>query len=97
MDADFIRFEGLRWFNPITDTGSRTLRFRYANGSSGNRPLAIAVNGSTVSAGLSFAPTGAWTSWGMATLSVNLPAGTVRIRASTTGSNGANIDSLMVE
>jgi hypothetical protein len=28
MDADFIRFEGLRWFNPITDTGSRTLRSR---------------------------------------------------------------------
>jgi toxin-antitoxin system PIN domain toxin len=27
-DADFIRFEGLRWFNPITDAGSRTLRSR---------------------------------------------------------------------
>jgi uncharacterized protein len=25
-DADFVRFEGLRWFNPITGTGSGGLR-----------------------------------------------------------------------
>ena len=25
-DADFIRFSGVRWFNPITRTGSRSLR-----------------------------------------------------------------------
>jgi uncharacterized protein len=25
-DADFVRFPGLRWFNPITATGSRRLR-----------------------------------------------------------------------
>ena len=25
-DADFIRFTGVRWFNPITRTGSRSLR-----------------------------------------------------------------------
>jgi len=25
-DSDFIRFEGLRWFNPITGAGSRGLR-----------------------------------------------------------------------
>lgn len=25
-DTDFIRFPGLRWFNPITGTGSRSLR-----------------------------------------------------------------------
>ena len=28
-DADFVRFPGLRWFNPITSTGSRTLRTRH--------------------------------------------------------------------
>jgi len=25
-DADFVRFQGLRWFNPITGTGSASLR-----------------------------------------------------------------------
>jgi toxin-antitoxin system PIN domain toxin len=25
-DADFVRISGLRWFNPITETGSRSLR-----------------------------------------------------------------------
>lgn len=27
-DADFMRFPGLRWFNPITSVGSRTFRKR---------------------------------------------------------------------
>ena len=25
-DTDFVRFQGLRWFNPITATGSANLR-----------------------------------------------------------------------
>ena len=25
-DTDFVRFQGLRWFNPITGTGNRSLR-----------------------------------------------------------------------
>ncbi len=25
-DTDFVRFQGLRWFNPITGTGSASLR-----------------------------------------------------------------------
>jgi hypothetical protein len=27
-DADFVRFQGLRWFNPITEIGSASLRRR---------------------------------------------------------------------
>lgn len=27
-DTDFVRFPGLRWFNPITETGSASLRHR---------------------------------------------------------------------
>jgi hypothetical protein len=25
-DADFVRFQNLRWLNPITDIGSKSLR-----------------------------------------------------------------------
>src|SRR5262245_11382507 len=43
----------------VTQTGARTLRFRYANGSAVNRPCNITLNGATVGS-LNFAPTGSF-------------------------------------
>src|SRR5213080_4206197 len=40
--------------------GTYTLTFRHANGSTANRPMAIAVNGSTVNGNLAFNPTANW-------------------------------------
>src|SRR5688500_750410 len=39
------------------------LSFRYANGTTTNRPMSISVNGTVVSSSLAFNPTGAWTTW----------------------------------
>jgi unsaturated rhamnogalacturonyl hydrolase len=74
-----------------------TLTFRYANGSSATRPMDVAVNGTVVAPGLAFAPTGAWSSWRTQTVTAALAAGTNRIRATATTSNGGpNLDSLTV-
>jgi polygalacturonase len=77
--------------------GSATLAFRFANGTTTDRPMTITVNGTAVATGLSFAGTGAWTTWQTRTVAVTLAAGTNRIRATATTANGGpNLDYLEV-
>jgi len=77
--------------------GPVTLRFRYANGTTTNRPMDIAVNGTTTAAGLAFPGTGAWTTWQIVTATVTLAAGTNKVRATATTANGGpNLDYLEV-
>ncbi|MFG1606341.1 TIM-barrel domain-containing protein [Actinoplanes sp. NPDC049265] len=97
--ADFVNASGdfVEWTVTVATAGSHTLTFRYANGGSTDRPLAIAVNDSTVAAAQSFPPTGAWPAWRTSTLTTTLPAGTVRIRATATGASGGNLDCLSVQ
>ncbi|MEV6107937.1 PQQ-dependent sugar dehydrogenase [Streptomyces sp. NPDC051940] len=68
---------------------------RFANGGSVDRPMAIAVNGTTVVAAKSFPVTGAWTTWQDATFSAALTAGdnTIRLTANT-ADGGPNLDRL---
>lgn len=71
--------------------GSQTLKFRYANGTTTNRPMSIA--GSTVD----FPSTGNWDTWAEASLTVNLNAGVNLVRATATTANGGpNLDKLSV-
>ena len=82
----------LHVFNsPVTATAS--LRVRYANGTSSNRPIAITVNGVTAGT-VNGAPTGAWTTWvSSPAVSVNLVAGNNDIVHSSVVSDGMpNID-----
>ncbi|HEU4325065.1 MAG TPA: PQQ-dependent sugar dehydrogenase [Roseiflexaceae bacterium] len=78
--------------------GTYRLEFRYANGTTINRPAEIRVNGAVVSANLAFNGTGAWATWATVTLDVALSAGsnTVRITA-TTANGGPNLDRLRVD
>ncbi len=70
-----------------SSAGSATLTFRYANGTTANRPLS--VNGTTVN----FPGTGAWTTWADVNVTVNLNAGSNLIRATATTVNGGpNLD-----
>jgi hypothetical protein len=84
----------------VSQTGARTLIFRYANGSTVNRPCKITVNGTVVGT-LNFAPTGAWTTYRTCTLSnVNLgtASGNRAVRVtSTTTAGGPNLDNLVVQ
>jgi hypothetical protein len=54
-------------------TAAVTLRVRYANGTNANRPIRITGNGGggTVTG----APTGSWSTWATATVTINLVAG----------------------
>ncbi|NUT33296.1 MAG: carbohydrate-binding protein [Hamadaea sp.] len=71
-----------------------SLAVRYANGTTADRPMAVTVDG--VAAGtLTFAPTGAWTTWTSASLPVTASAGTHLIRlTATTATGGPNLDRL---
>ena len=93
--ADFQNASGdsIKWNVSNTTAGSVKLTFRYANGSTANRPLSLKINGVTV---VAFNATGAWTTWKTVTVTVQLIAGVNTIALSTIGSNGANIDSLTV-
>jgi len=77
--------------------GAATLRLRYANGTTLNRPLDVTVNGTVVRAGLGFPGTGAWTTWQTVSLPATLAAGanTVKVTA-TTANGGPNLDYLEI-
>jgi hypothetical protein len=78
---------------PVSASGTAT--FRYANGTTTNRPMDIAVNGTVVSSGHAFGGTGSWDTWVSTSVSVPLRPGTNTIRATATTSNGGpNVDKL---
>jgi glucose/arabinose dehydrogenase len=78
--------------------GNGTLVIRFANGTTADRPMDIAVNGSTVVAAQSFPGTGAWTTWQTVTIATPLRSGANTVRATSTSANGGpNLDALDVE
>ena len=79
----------------VSTAGSYTLSFRYALGSS-SRTVALKVNGVGVSGGLTFVPTGSWTTWRTVSANVNLKAGSNTVRLETTGQDAGNVDRLEV-
>ena len=96
--VDYINPTGdyVQWTVEVPSSGSYALDFRYALSSNTTRPLEVKVNGSTVAASLAFTSTGSWTAWQTKTISVNLTAGVNTIRATATGTSGANMDYLRV-
>ncbi len=78
--------------------GSYSLSFRYANGTTANRPLDVSVNGSLAADDLAFPGTGAWTTYRTVTANATLVAGTNKIKTTAVTSNGGpNADSLSVD
>jgi len=75
--------------------GSVSVTFRYANGSTANRPLTISVNGTAQRTNLAFNSTGSWNTWQTVTTTLNLASGSNKIRATATGTaGGPNVDNL---
>jgi rhamnogalacturonan endolyase len=75
--------------------GSRTLTFRYSNGSGAARAGLLLVNG--VSQAISFPATSGWTNWATLNVTVTLnAAATNTIRLQSNGADLANIDYLAV-
>jgi hypothetical protein len=86
----------VQWTVNVGKAGTYTLAFRYANGGAGNRPLAIAVNGTTINGSLAFPATANWSTWNTVSLMATLNAGNNTVRATATGQSGGNIDYLSV-
>ncbi|MEU5974409.1 carbohydrate-binding protein [Streptomyces sp. NPDC047315] len=85
----------VEWTVESATARDAALTLRYANGTAVVRPMDVVVNGTAVAANRAFGPTGAWTSWADATLTVPLKQGTNTVRATATTANGApNLDYL---
>lgn len=93
--ADYQHASGdyVQWTVQVASAGEYVLAWRYANGDTANRPLAITVD-NTDAGTLPFAPTTGWASWAYQSMTVALTAGTHTIRATATGTSGGNIDYL---
>ncbi|WP_431927598.1 PQQ-dependent sugar dehydrogenase [Nonomuraea jabiensis] len=77
--------------------GTQSLTFRFANGTTTDRPMTIAINGTAVATARSFPGTGAWTTWQEITVNAPLNAGGNTVRATATTDNGGpNLDRLRV-
>jgi hypothetical protein len=95
--VDYANMTGgsIEWTVTAAAAGTTTLTFRFANGTTANRPLAIVVNGSTVAPALAFGGTGNWDTWKTVTVTATLNAGPNTVRATaTTATGGPNVDYL---
>lgn len=87
----------IEWNVNAPSSGSYALIFRYANGTTANRPMRITVNGNIVKPSMDFVSTGAWTTWNEAGIVANLSQGNNVIRATAIASDGGpNVDYLKV-
>jgi hypothetical protein len=87
----------VRWRVNATAAGNYSFQWRFANGTTGNRPGSLRINGTTLST-VALPATGAWTTWtNSSSVSAALRAGANDIALVATTSGGlANIDSLTV-
>ena len=96
--ADYQNAAGdyVEWVLDMPAASRRRLTVRYANGAATDRPLALALNGAVVTPSLSFPRTGSWTTWSTASFELPLVGGANRVRLTSVGSNGPNLDFLAV-
>jgi arabinan endo-1,5-alpha-L-arabinosidase len=88
----------VRWRVNASAGGTYTFQWRFANGTTGNRPGSLRRSGTTVVSSVALGPTGAWTNWtSSASVTATLNAGPNDISLVATTSGGlANIDSMTV-
>lgn len=86
----------IEWNNVTGGGGEALLTFRYASGSSGNRPCDVIINGNNVGT-IDFVPTGSFSTWEETNLNVTLNSGnnTIRLMANSS-SGGPNFDKMDV-
>ncbi|SEM46907.1 PQQ-dependent sugar dehydrogenase [Nonomuraea pusilla] len=97
VDYDNVAGSSVEFAVSAAAAGTQSLTFRFANGTTADRPMTITVNGSTVAAGRSFPGTGAWTTWQEITVNAQLRAGGNTVRATAATANGGpNLDRLRV-
>ena len=74
--------------------GAKTMRIRFALGAAANRTGRLLVNGAAQD--ITFAPTGAWTTWVTMNVSVTLNNGSNVIRFESNGQDLGNVDQIEI-
>ncbi|GAL86865.1 FG-GAP repeat-containing protein [Sporocytophaga myxococcoides] len=83
------------WAVSAGAAGNVGVTIRFANGTTANRTMSVAVNGVTQIASVSFTGTGAWTTWNTAVVQLSLSQGNNLLTLSSLTENGGpNIDEL---
>jgi len=80
---------------PVTASaaGTYTITVHYSNGTTADRPMNIAVNGTQVAAARSFPVTANWDTWADVTFTANLNAGSNTLLFTATTAGGCpNLD-----
>lgn len=86
------------WNVTADSDGVYAVTFRFANGGTANRNLAINVGNNIVYWQADFEPTGAWTQWNEVTLNLPLKEGVNKITITSLTDDGApNIDNIKIE
>jgi glucose/arabinose dehydrogenase len=97
-DYNMVAGSYVEWTVGAAKAGSFSVTIRYANGSTSNRPLTIAVNGTSQRTNLAFNTTGSWNTWQTVTTTLTLAAGSNKIRATATNAaGGPNVDNLSAD
>jgi len=87
----------VEWNVNVPVTGWYNAVFKYANGTTANRPMSITVNGDVVQGSMDFYPTADWTTWSESSIVLKLNQGQNIIRATGITSNGGpNVDYLKI-
>ncbi|WP_308367747.1 GDSL-type esterase/lipase family protein [Microbulbifer sp. TB1203] len=89
---------GVNWQIEVSQAGTYSLQWRYANGGANGRPGDVLIDGQTQFYGVAFAVTDGWTTWANSeTIELWLEQGTHTIRLQATTADGlGNIDSLSI-
>jgi len=88
---------GITWSISVPSAGTYTLAWRNANGTTAARTAKVLVDGVAVVSSLSFPVSGSWTTWINTSTTLNLTAGTRKIRLQANLAGGLpNIDNLSV-
>jgi pectate lyase len=96
LDATNSSGTGMNWGVSLSEAGTYTLRWRYANGAL-DRPGRLLINGVQAAASISFPATGAWSAWSEVSVDYPLAAGLHTIRLEGTASDSlANVDYLKI-
>jgi hypothetical protein len=88
--------EYVEWKVSVPAAGKYTVSWRYANGGSTSRPLALKVNGTNAAQPVLMPKTGGFGTWKWTGREVTLKAGTNAVRLTSTGLSGANVDKMVV-
>lgn len=97
--VDFINNSGdyVEWTINKATTSAAELTFRFAHGGATNRAMTLQVNDIVINPRLAFMPTGGWSSWGTVKETVNMISGVNKIKLTTRGFSGPDVDQIKIK